>query len=100
ILQKITSVKVNIRSNFVRGQIPGLIGEANTDVSADLADPHPAALKRIWRQPEPGMNALGDRGSRLLQDEVFLATKCIEGADRGGQKLVSKYECARSVDCA
>src|SRR5438046_743893 len=45
------------------------------------------------------MNALVDRGSRLLQDEVFLATEYIERADGGGQKLISKYECARSVDC-
>ena len=44
------------------------------------------------------VNALADRRSSLLQGEVFLATKCEEWTDRGGQKFVSKYECARRVD--
>jgi hypothetical protein len=79
-------------------QVPRLNSETNTDISAYLSDPYSPPLKCVWCQPKPRVNALTDRRSSLLQGEVFLATKCVERTDRGGQKFVSKYECARRVD--
>ena len=83
----------------MRGQIPRLISEANTNVSADLSDPYPSPLKCVRRQPKSRVNAFIYRGPSLLYDDVFLTTKYVERTYRGGQKLVPKDESASGLDC-
>src|SRR3974390_3357200 len=81
------------------GQIPRLISQANTDISAYLSDPYPSPLKCVRRQPKPRVNAFIYRRSSLLYDHIFPATKYIERTNRGGQKFVSKYKSAHGLDC-
>src|SRR5262249_42215506 len=98
VLQKVSSVKINVWSDFMGSQIPCLISEANTDISAYLPDPYPSSLKRVRRKPESCMHAFIYCRSGLLQNEVFLAIEDVQRTHRRSQKLISKNEGPRSFN--
>jgi hypothetical protein len=63
-------------------QIPGLRGQLDADVAADLANPNLKSINRERRQPQPQMIALADCVARLLQCDILLAPENIQRADR------------------
>jgi hypothetical protein len=60
VLNYIVSGFVNVRVDAVSRQVPSLGGKANTDIAADLSDPHALVLEAQRRKPEPQMEALID----------------------------------------
>jgi hypothetical protein len=53
ILQQIEAVLIHFGANAMSRQIPGLRGQLNADVAADLANPHPLSVNRKRCEPQP-----------------------------------------------
>ena len=53
ILQQIVAVLIERRTNSMSRQVPGLRGQLDADVAADLTDPYSQPIDREGRQPQP-----------------------------------------------
>ena len=53
ILQQIVAVLIERRTNSMSRQVPGLRGQLDADVAADLTDPYPQPIDCKGRQPQP-----------------------------------------------
>src|SRR4029077_899028 len=92
VLQQIEAVLIHFGANAMSRQIPGLRGQLNADVAADLANPHPLSVNRERCQPQPQMIAQADGIARLLQRDVLLASKNIQGANRCVEVFAAKQK--------
>ena len=66
---------VDVGVDAMGREVPGLPGEADADVAADLSDPHAPRLESQRREPESQVEPLVDRTPAPLQGDVLTATE-------------------------